>query len=188
MPIQNPEWVFGSWCGGGCWITLAISGNTARAQATRNNVTCSRQIWMIAFLIRILTFVTDYFRLSSVHSWHTSRGWWVFTSVKLKAILLPTYHLLFALDKFCFWIRSPTDSIFSDWDFLQHSGQTDFASFIAHGWWKQACASRSGLFMAGSILFLQIMTNNVDSGLLEQARRLQQSIEAYNLSCMDMGS
>jgi hypothetical protein len=42
--------------------------------------------------------------------------------------------------------------------------------------------------MAGSILFLQIMTNNVDSGLLEQARRLQQSIEAYNLSCMDMGS
>jgi hypothetical protein len=43
-------------------------------------------------------------------------------------------------------------------------------------------------FMAGSILFLQIMINNVGSGLQEQARRLEQSIEAYNLSCMDMGS
>jgi len=122
--IQNPEWGFGSWCAGGCWITLAISGNTGRAQVT---ITCSTQIWMIAFLIRILTYVTVLGCLS-VHRWHTYRGWWVFTRVKLKAILLPTYHLLFALDKFCSWIRTPTDSIFSDEIFLQHSGQTDFAS------------------------------------------------------------
>jgi len=40
---------------GSLWPYLA---NTGRAQATRNNVTCSRQIWMIALLLRILTFVT----------------------------------------------------------------------------------------------------------------------------------